>query len=134
MILASFLAQSFRQILIYFFSFMYQGHMGFIAISESIHFCLWKTIFTFPEIFCKSWDSEANLEKLSSDPSLSPTRAQTLAKIIFKWVKIVSITKFLEFALLNNHYKTWKNEESQNFKLSKLPKTAWFLQKLALHA
>ena len=40
--------------------------------------------------------------------------------------------KFREFALLNNHYQISKNEGNQNFKLSKLPKTAWFLQKLAL--
>ena len=39
--------------------------------------------------------------------------------------------KFWEFPLLNNHYQTSKNEGNQNFKLSKLPKTPWFLQKLA---
>ena len=37
--------------------------------------------------------------------------------------------KFLEFALLNNHYQISKNEGNQNFKLS-VP--AWFLQKLTL--
>ena len=42
------------------------------------------------------------------------------------------IPKFWEFALLNNHYQTSKNEGNQNFKLSKLSKTAWDLQKLAL--
>ena len=51
MIVVGFLNLSFRQILIYFFSFMHQGHMGFIAISESTHFGLSKTIFPFPENF-----------------------------------------------------------------------------------
>ena len=46
-----FLVLSFRHILIYFFSFMHQGHMGFIAISESAPFGLSKTIFTFPQYF-----------------------------------------------------------------------------------
>ena len=40
--------------------------------------------------------------------------------------------KFWEFALLINHYQIPKNEGNQNLNLSKLPKTAWFLQKLAL--
>ena len=53
MILVGFLVLSFRQILIYFFSFMHQGHMGFIAISESTPFDLSKTIFTFPQYFLK---------------------------------------------------------------------------------
>ena len=64
MILVGFLVLSFRQILIYFFSFMHQGHMGFIAISESTHFGLSKTILTFPNIFCKSWDSDAKYGKI----------------------------------------------------------------------
>ena len=51
MILLGFLGQSFRQILICFVYFMDQDHMGFIAISESTHFGLSKTIFTFPKIF-----------------------------------------------------------------------------------
>ena len=55
---------NFRQILIYFFSFMHRGDMGFIAISESTHFCLSK--------------------KLSSDSSLGPIRVQTLANIFLK--------------------------------------------------
>ena len=38
MILVGFLGESFRQILIYFLSFIHQGHMGFIVISESTHF------------------------------------------------------------------------------------------------
>ena len=38
---------------------------------------------------------------------------------------------FFKFALPNNHYQISKNEGNQNFKLSKLPKTAWILQKLA---
>ena len=42
------------------------------------------------------------------------------------------IPKFLEFALFNNHYQISKNEGYQNLKLPKLPKTAWFLQKLVL--
>ena len=42
------------------------------------------------------------------------------------------IPKFLEFALFNNHYQISKNEGHQNLKLPKLPKTAWFLQKLVL--
>ena len=41
--------------------------------------------------------------------------------------------KYREFALLNNHHQISKNEGHQNFKLSKLHKTAWFLQKLALN-
>ena len=51
MILVSMLGLCFRQILIYFFSFMDQCHMGFIAISESTHFGLSKTSFTFPKNF-----------------------------------------------------------------------------------
>ena len=51
MILLGILGLSFRQILIYFFSFMYQGHMGFIAISESTHFGLSKTFFIFTQNF-----------------------------------------------------------------------------------
>ena len=51
MILVGFLVLSFRQILVYFFSFMHQGCMGFIAISESVHFGLSKTVFTFPQDF-----------------------------------------------------------------------------------
>ena len=51
MMLVGFLALSSIQILIYFFSFMYQSHMGFIAISESTHFGQSKTIFTFPKKF-----------------------------------------------------------------------------------
>ena len=47
MIPVGFLGQSFRQTLIYFLFFMHQDHMGFIAISESTHFGLLKTIFTF---------------------------------------------------------------------------------------
>ena len=35
--------------------------------------------------------------------------------------------KFLEFTLLNNHYQLSKYEENQNFRLSKLPKTAWLV-------
>ena len=42
---------NFKQILIYFFSFMHQGQMGFMAISESTTFGLSKTIFTFPQYF-----------------------------------------------------------------------------------
>ena len=38
-------------------------------------------------------------------------------------------SKFLEFALLNNHYQISKDEGNQNFKLSA---SAWFLRKLAL--
>ena len=41
------------------------------------------------------------------------------------------IPKFCAFALLNNHYQISKNEGNQNFKLSKLSKTVWFIQKLA---
>ena len=37
--------------------------------------------------------------------------------------------KFWEFALLNNHYQISTNEGNQNFKL---PRPAWFLEKLAL--
>ena len=51
MVLVGFLVLSFRQILIYFFSFMHQSHMGVITISESTHFGLSKTIFTFPQYF-----------------------------------------------------------------------------------
>ena len=51
MILLVFVVLSFRQILICFFSFTNQGHMGFIAISESTHFGVSKTIFTFPKNF-----------------------------------------------------------------------------------
>ena len=40
--------------------------------------------------------------------------------------------KFWEFALLNYHYEISNNEGNQNFKLSTLPKTAWFLQSLTL--
>ena len=40
-------------------------------------------------------------------------------------------SKFLEFALINNHYQISKNEANQNFKLSA---PAWFLQKLALNS
>ena len=46
MISVGFLVLLFTQILIYFFSFLHQGHMDFIAISES-------TIFTFPQNFSK---------------------------------------------------------------------------------
>ena len=49
--IVGFLVLSFRQTLIYFFSFMHQGQMGFIAISESTTFGLSKTIFTFPQYF-----------------------------------------------------------------------------------
>ena len=49
--LVGFLALSSIQILICFFFFMYQSHMGFVAISESTHFILSKTIFTFPKKF-----------------------------------------------------------------------------------
>ena len=51
MILVGILGLNFREILIYLLSFIHQGHMGFIAISESKHFGLWKTIFTFPKNF-----------------------------------------------------------------------------------
>ena len=40
MMFIGFLGLSFRQILIYFLPFMHQGHMGFIAITESTHFGL----------------------------------------------------------------------------------------------
>ena len=76
---------NFRQILIYFFSFMHRGDMGFIAISESTHFCLSKIIFTFPPNFFTSLGiARQNMEKLSSDSSLGPIRVQTLANIFLK--------------------------------------------------
>ena len=51
MILVGILLLSFRQILIYFFSFMHEGHMGFIGISESTHFGVSKAFFTFLQNF-----------------------------------------------------------------------------------
>ena len=51
MILVGFLVLRFRQILIYFFSFMHQGHMAFLAISKGVYFGLLKTIFAFPTPF-----------------------------------------------------------------------------------
>ena len=40
--------------------------------------------------------------------------------------------KYWEFAVINDHYQISKNEGNQKFKLSKLPKIAWFLRRLAL--
>ena len=84
MILVGFSVLRFRQILIYFLSSMHQSHMGFIAVSESIHFGLSKTIFTFPKFFRKSWDSEAKCGKIKFGPFFGHIRTQTLAKITFK--------------------------------------------------
>ena len=44
---------------------------------------------------------------------------------------VFQMPKFWDFAFLNNRNQISKNEGNQNFKLSKLLKTAWFLQKLA---
>ena len=64
MILVGSMVPNFKQILFHFFCFLYQGHMGFIAISEISHFGLPKTIFTFSKNF------------LNLDPSLSPVMAR----------------------------------------------------------
>ena len=60
--------------------------------------------------------------------------------MVKKWSKscksaivVFQTPKFWDFAFLNNCNQISKNEGNQNFKLSKLPKTAWFLQKLAIN-
>ena len=53
MLPVGFLGQSFRQISIFFLSFMHQGHMGFIAISESAHFGM-KNNFCFSQKYFAS--------------------------------------------------------------------------------
>ena len=72
MISLVFLVLTFSYILIYFFSFMQQGHMGF-AISESTHLDFPKNFFASLGI---AWQS---MEKVGF---LGPTRAKTLAKKI----------------------------------------------------
>ena len=53
--------------------------MGFIAISESTHFGLSKTIF---KIFFLSLEIvRQSMENLGLDPSVDPIRAQTLGNI-----------------------------------------------------
>ena len=64
--------------------------MGFIAISESKHFVLSKTIFTFPKPQKCLGIAMQNMEKLSLEPSLGTIRAQTPPKEIPKWIKIIS--------------------------------------------
>ena len=80
MMLVGFLILSFKEILIYFFSFMHQHHMGFITISETTYFGLSKKFLLSPKIFCKSWKARQGMEKLGLDPSSAPIRDQTLAK------------------------------------------------------
>ena len=82
MTLVGFLGQRFRQILIYFLSFMHQGHMGFIAISESTHCSMKNNFYFYPKFFAGLGIVRQIMEKLGLDPSLSPIRAQTLAKKI----------------------------------------------------
>ena len=90
MILVGFLVLNFRQILICIFSFMQQGYVGFIVISESTHFGLSKTIFTFPQYPQSLGIVRQSLGKLGSDPYLGPIRAQTFANIFLKLIKIIS--------------------------------------------
>ena len=83
MILVGFLGLNFRQILVYFSSFMHQGHMGFIFLKVQV-FVYEKQFLLFPKFFSKSWDSEEKYAKMGLDPSLGPIRAQTFAKKFFK--------------------------------------------------
>ena len=58
---------------------MNQGHMDYIAISESTHFGLSKITYFSQQFFASLGIVRQNIEKLGSDPSLGSVRAQTLA-------------------------------------------------------
>ena len=90
MILVGSMVPNFKQILFHFFCFLYQGHMGFIAISEISHFGLPKTIFTFSKNFGKSWASKAKYRKTGFGPFFKPCYCPKLKITFFKKIKIVS--------------------------------------------
>ena len=58
--------------------------MGFIAISESTHFGVSKTIYFSQKFFAGLGIARQSMGKLGLDPSLGTIRAQTLAKYFFK--------------------------------------------------
>ena len=78
MILVGFFILCFRKILIYFFSLLCIKVTWVLLLFLKVH------LFVYPKQFLLF------LEKLGSDPSLGPIRALTHAKIIFKWIKIIS--------------------------------------------
>ena len=75
---------SFRQILIYFFSFMDQV-IWVLLLFLKVHILVYqKQFLLFPKNFAGLGIARQSMGKLGLDPPLGTIRAQTLAKYFFK--------------------------------------------------